>query len=1108
MNHFRRIKPILILLCAIAFAAQAHAVCIDWDGEGDCDEDDGALPNTSLAPTSGPVSGGLSCGDPVDLYSGLYVQSTTDLVVRDLIPIVISRTYRPKDPTVRAFGVGTSLSYNMYLVNHPTDPNALDLVSADGSRVTYSRTVAGNKPSEAIYTALATPTRYLQSTVRAEGDHWLLQFKDGVHLRFAAGSSPGNLLNTALIGITDRAGNTLTLTRDAKMNLTNIASPHGHNVVLSYDAANRVTQVTDNIGRTVVYAYDGSGHLVRVTDPLGKVESFVYDASGNLQRPSDRRGKVHVTNTYDAAGLVLRQTYSDGSTTSFAYTSFANGKTARTEVTDERGVVTRFTFSDFNGGYPVSVTRALGQPEQQTVSYVRDPLSNLITSATDALGRKTAYSYDSHGNVLSITRLDGTANAITTVLSYTSDFNQVASVTDASGKVTRFGYDSKGNLTSVHDANGNLTQFGYNAQGKLVSLTNALGKTRGFSYDVGDLVKMTDELGHITNFYADPVGRLAQITDALGNRTQADIDALDRVTQLVDAVGQATSGEYDGNGNLTRVVDPKGNAHSYAYDLRDYPKTYTDPLGKNETYAYDAAHNLIMFTDRKGQATQYRYDRLNRLVGITYAGGGSIAATYDAGNRLTKLVDSANGTIAYTYDLLDRPTSVTTAKGSVAYTYYANGLRQSMTVSGQPTLNYSYDPGGRLIRIVQAAGPSNNNIARTILYSYDAANRRTRTTLANGQSINYAYDDASRLVSITYKQANGTTIGDLRYTYDAAGRIVATDGTLARTTVPASATASITAGNRLSAHNGSALTYDANGNLLADGTNTYTWNTRNQLVQISGATTASFTYDATGRRQTKVVNGVAAGYVYDGLNVVQELNAANVDNSAAANIRANYLTGLGIDETLAMLTGTGSTATLSSYLTDGLGSTLRLTDGAGNKLIDYTYGPYGETRADGASLNPFQYTGRENDGTGLYYYRARYYAPVLTRFISEDPIGLDGGANFYTYVGGNPISSTDPLGLYWFRQPWQQPDYVVGRPGTIVSPGGPVGSFIENYVPAGRTFGEMHDNFVDAATAAGIPDWIANIPSMTLIYREAVIVEVMRTIGILPQPVPPNQCKK
>ena len=64
------------------------------------------------------------------------------------------------------------------------------------------------------------------------------------------------------------------------------------------------------------------------------------------------------------------------------------------------------------------------------------------------------------------------------------------------------------------------------------------------------------------------------------------------------------------------------------------------------------------------------------------------------------------------------------------------------------------------------------------------------------------------------------------------------------------------------------------------------------------------------------------------------------------------------------------------------------------------------------SDNPFQYTGRENDGTGLYYYRARYYSPELQRFISEDPIRFEGGdVNFYTYVFNDAVNWIDPEGL-------------------------------------------------------------------------------------------------
>jgi RHS repeat-associated protein len=78
-----------------------------------------------------------------------------------------------------------------------------------------------------------------------------------------------------------------------------------------------------------------------------------------------------------------------------------------------------------------------------------------------------------------------------------------------------------------------------------------------------------------------------------------------------------------------------------------------------------------------------------------------------------------------------------------------------------------------------------------------------------------------------------------------------------------------------------------------------------------------------------------------------------------------------------------------SFLTDGLGSTLALTDSAGLVQNEYTYEPFGKTTTTGvASTNAFKYTGREDDGTGLYYYRARYYHPALQRFVSEDPIVL------------------------------------------------------------------------------------------------------------------------
>lgn len=103
----------------------------------------------------------------------------------------------------------------------------------------------------------------------------------------------------------------------------------------------------------------------------------------------------------------------------------------------------------------------------------------------------------------------------------------------------------------------------------------------------------------------------------------------------------------------------------------------------------------------------------------------------------------------------------------------------------------------------------------------------------------------------------------------------------------------------------------------------------------------------------------------------------------------------------------------------------------------------------------------------------------------------------------------DPFGLYWFRQTWQT-DFVVGRENSPVVPGDLISRSIEDYAPAGRTFGEMHDSFVGIATSVGFPDWLVNIPSMGPMYQMALMVEMFRSLGIIEQPTPPgelNICK-
>lgn len=150
----------------------------------------------------------------------------------------------------------------------------------------------------------------------------------------------------------------------------------------------------------------------------------------------------------------------------------------------------------------------------------------------------------------------------------------------------------------------------------------------------------------------------------------------------------------------------------------------------------------------------------------------------------------------------------------------------------------------------------------------------------------------------------------------------------------------------------------------------------------------------------KTVNGTTTNFLYNGANTVQE--------QSAQTGTANILSG-GIDE---FLMRTDSSGTWSPLL-DSLGSSLALTDATGAILTEYSYGAFGLSATSGANNNnSAQYTGRENDGTGLQYNRARYYSSTLQRFISEDPLEFGGGdVNLYGYTANSPTNFTDPSGM-------------------------------------------------------------------------------------------------
>jgi RHS repeat-associated protein len=959
------------------------------------------FPNLPLAALWAALGDFFAGGDPVDLGTGLFVLDKTDLVAPDVLPLTLARTYRSQDTTSRYFGIGATSSMELFL-RLVTAWQEIDLILPDGARVPYLRTSPGNDQG-GMFEHSASPTRFYKSTLHWNGATWDLVLRDGTKYNFNANSTLGF--------VSDRFGNRVTLVRNGggiSPHIDIARSPNGRWMKFSYDGSDRISSVTDNIGRTVGYTYDASGRLWKVTDAFGKVTEYGYDAAHRMTTIKDPRLITFLTNEYDpVSGRVSKQTQADTTFFLFSYVVDGSGNVTQANVTDPRGYVRRTSFNSSH--YGVSDTFPYGLPEAQTVSYARNPANGLIDSVTDALGRVTANTYYPSGDLQTTTTNSGTADAALTSFTYDPTWNDLATITDPLTHVTTFHYDGRGNRDSETDPLNHATTFTYYNNGQLWTTTNALQKTVTFAYQAADLVSVTDPLGRVTRRFSDAAGRPVYGTDALGNRARTDYDTLNRVTQVVDPRGGTTIFTYDDNGNRLTVKDARNNVTTYTYNNMDQVATRKDALLRTESYTYDPNGNLLTVTDRKAQVTEFRYDSLNRQTFAGFKRTGtppnySFESTidygpYDNGNRLTHVHDSATNTNIdrsyYPSDLLQQETTATGV--SVSYEYDLAGRRTRMVVTGQSDLYYCYDNADRLSAIKTAGSCSGTTL---VGFGYDNADRRTTLTLPNSALLTYGYDDVSQLKTMTW---SGPTVGTLAYDYDAVGRRVTMSGSFARLNLPAAVTTTIyDANNRLTKWGNKTISYDNNGNMLGDLNNTYTWNARDQLTAVTkqGQTLPSFTYDAFGRRLTKTLGTTTTTYRYDGANTVQEKQGASVT--------ASILTGLGVDEVFQRTDG----ATVRSFVTDALGSTLALADSAGAVQTSYTYAPYGETTASGvSSANTSQFTGRENDADGLYYYRARYYHPVFGRFVSEDPIEFGGGdPSLYAYASGNPISVSDPSG--------------------------------------------------------------------------------------------------
>ncbi len=1006
------------------------------------------------------------CGKPVDLFTGQELMKMDLMSLSGLTPIKLSMAYNPVDAfnnragTVASLGFGWVSSYDVAFL--PFTGPQKRLVMPGSVFVNFVDDGSGT------YRSFDDP-RYDGAEIRATNSaasEWELKYKDGRVWRFKPFAGiPGVIRGgppTFVTEMVDHAGNVLSISRQSNGRIVAVGNQN-RNVSMTYGTNGFVSQLRDTANRTVQFTYTPTNRIKTVTDPDGKVASFTYvddteivpDSACSAQPTMGERIKTVLMpgwnapteNFYGSSRRVLRQRAYDGREYRFAYkvtgacvTHVSNpgvrclancpnidswenfqagwrihgGQTVGSTVSDPSGAQSTFGFTA-KGTAPTS-TNGEGQLTKRKFDS-----ANRLIERTDALGRTWKYEYDDAGNITRFVDPIGRVGEYT----YDAKWQLVTSFTrflpDGTRVVARYSYDPQsGNLTGVTDPMGRAETYAYTARGQNSALTTLGNRTSTFRYnDAGDLVSVTDPLGNEGQVASDGAGRATAVTDALGFTSTTEYNGAGQVTKLTDALGQISRKNYDAMGRLTGIVNPLNNPiESYQYDINNRVSRITDALNKSTSLTYDSAGRLATTTNRNGAVTTYTYDLQNRLTAIVYGDGTVQTRTYDAAGRLVEVREPDNSA-KFTYDNVNRVVKVVTDNAAgvneVSYTYDTLDRVTSRAVNGTDATTYTFDKAGRPTSMTYRG--------QTTTYAWDSEGNLESKVLPDGIVQSFEYDATGRITRLQYAKADGTVIEAIAYTYDAKGnRLTRTSGVASTQETPMTAT--YDAANRMTSITLTGtgqifdLAYDGNGNLLTktersnpSNVTTYAWNSRNKLVRIQApGFDAAFAYDFMGRRISRTLNGQTVNYVYDGRQAIGEMRGGTISVS--------LLTTVAIDDVVARHTSAGA----RTYLTDALRNVIALAKDDQSIQNYYSYTPYGEVTTLGDDEgNSIQYTGRENDRTGLYFYRARYYDPVLKRFISEDPIGLAGGPNAYAYVEGDPIGATDPSGLtlraWWIQLP-------------------------------------------------------------------------------------------
>lgn len=763
------------------------------------------------------------------------------------------------------------------------------------------------------------------------------------------------------------------------------------------------------LAQTLEITYDGD------SDHKEKAVSYTYDNTyGNLTE------QVEYGEVTGADDGTFTDTGSDKFTTDYSYavntTPYIVGRPSQDTTVDQSSVKVSENKYYYDGQTLGNVTD--GNMTKQEMwktgsTYINTQKAynttyGIVTSATNARGKSTSYSYDTY-NLYPAT----VTNALSQATSYTYDYSsgQVTQVTDPNSRVFQKVYDG-------------LDRLKEEKQPDLSTPATLVTKTSYTYTDTSGAVKVkqTDSLDGSTDVdtytYFDGLNRPIQTRKEMeSSNTFAVIDSVynnfgqiykeslpysstgSSKTSATTTSALLTTYTYDPMMRVTSTVSAVGTI-SNAYD--DWKLTVTDPRSKTKDLYNDAYGNLIRVDEHNSgstYSTYYEYNGNNKLTKITdalsnirnftydglsrrltaqdlHASGdstyGSWTYTYDDDGNVTSIVDPKSQTINYTYDDLDRKSTedyTGVAGTEVTYSYDSGtdgiGRLTSVAATGANT-SYTYNPVGGLKQEVETI----SSTGYTTSYTYDRQGNQLEITNPDSSKVKYTYNTAGQLETVQRKEStDGSFINVVtNFDYGPHGKITSEtfqNGASTTNTYDSAKlyrlsnkTTTITGGSKMQ---DLTYTYDNNSNVtrIVDASNT------------NSSKTVDYTYDDLNRLLSATATSVASGqstythsYTYDAIgNILTRTDAAGT-YSYAGNTGTDYANPHAV-------TSVGSVA----YTYDNNGNMLTETSGLSNTW-DYNNRLTQAIKGGVTSTYTYDYAGqrvKSANGTITTIYPSQYY---------------------------------------------------------------------------------------------------------------------------------------